>query len=87
MERQEPHEDIECTNKLSEYVKHIGENIKLIGVSYLLLPIVLITCAIFPALLWAALGGECVANDGRWEIGPTAMQLFAGLDIIVSIPS
>ena len=39
-----------------------------------------------------ALGGECVPNDGRWELGPTPLQLtdlgkrIFGSDELVSLP-
>lgn len=39
-----------------------------------------------------ALGGECVPNGGRWELGPTALQLtdlgkrIFGSDELVSLP-
>lgn len=38
-----------------------------------------------------ALGGECVPNDGKWEVGPTTVDLtdlgkeFFGVETLVSI--
>ena len=82
-------------------MKYIAENkphIKLIGMFHLLLLVVLLTYYIAGfcfghQIIARALGGECVPNDGKWEVGPTAMQLtavgkqlFGDLDTVVSIP-
>ncbi|KAI0087198.1 class I glutamine amidotransferase-like protein [Irpex rosettiformis] len=60
------YENVEWINKLVEYTAKIaGEkpHIKLIGICF------------GHQIIARALGEECVPNGGKWEIGPTTLQL------------
>ncbi|TEB29686.1 class I glutamine amidotransferase-like protein [Coprinellus micaceus] len=60
------YENVEWVNKLLGFVKHLAEDkpqIKLIGICF------------GHQIIARALGGSCVPNGGRWEIGPTPVAL------------
>ncbi|TBU55537.1 class I glutamine amidotransferase-like protein [Dichomitus squalens] len=60
------YENLTWINRLIDYVKHLAEEkpkIRLIGICF------------GHQIIARALGGECVPNDGRWEVGPTPLQL------------
>ncbi|KAF8960621.1 class I glutamine amidotransferase-like protein [Flammula alnicola] len=60
------YENIEWINKLVAYIARVAEtkpHIKIIGICF------------GHQIIARALGGECVPNGGKWEIGPTAVRL------------
>ncbi|KAF9554793.1 class I glutamine amidotransferase-like protein [Agrocybe pediades] len=60
------YENIEWINKLVDYLARIAAtkpHIKLIGICF------------GHQIIARALGGECVPNGGKWEVGPTTIQL------------
>ncbi|KAF5366183.1 hypothetical protein D9758_005672 [Tetrapyrgos nigripes] len=60
------YEDKEWIHKLIDFVKRIADtkpNIKLVGICY------------GHQIISMAIGGTCVKNHGKWEVGPTAMTL------------
>ncbi|RXW20568.1 hypothetical protein EST38_g5286 [Candolleomyces aberdarensis] len=60
------YENVEWVNKLVAFVKNVAHNkprIKLIGICF------------GHQIIARALGGECVPNAGRWEIGPIPINL------------
>jgi len=60
------YEDIEWINNLVAYIAHIAQtkpHIKIIGICF------------GHQIIARALGGECVPNGGRWELGPTRLRL------------
>ncbi|KAI0946488.1 hypothetical protein AcW1_009938 [Taiwanofungus camphoratus] len=60
------YENLEWINRLVAYVKSIAEgkpHIKLIGICF------------GHQIIARALGGECVPNDGKWEVGVTEVAL------------
>ncbi|PPQ70426.1 hypothetical protein CVT24_013176 [Panaeolus cyanescens] len=60
------YEDIEWINKLTQYIARVVNekpHIKIIGICF------------GHQVIARALGGECVPNNGRWEIGPTHIHL------------
>ncbi|KAF9004613.1 class I glutamine amidotransferase-like protein [Cyathus striatus] len=60
------YENIEWINKLVAFTKHVAENkpnVKLIGICF------------GHQIIARALGGECVPNGGKWEVGPTPVKL------------
>jgi len=60
------YENIEWINKLVDFVALVAENkprIKLIGICF------------GHQIIGRALGGECVPNGGKWEVGPTTVDL------------
>ncbi|TBU23564.1 class I glutamine amidotransferase-like protein [Dichomitus squalens] len=60
------YENLTWINRLIDYVKYLAEEkpkIRLIGICF------------GHQIIARALGGECVPNDGRWEVGPTPLQL------------
>ncbi|KIK01199.1 hypothetical protein K443DRAFT_99142 [Laccaria amethystina LaAM-08-1] len=60
------YENVEWVNKLIAYIRHIAESkphVKLIGICF------------GHQIIGRALGGECVPNGGRWEVGPIPLDL------------
>ncbi|RDB26710.1 putative glutamine amidotransferase-like protein C13C5.04 [Hypsizygus marmoreus] len=60
------YEDVEWINKLVSYTAHIAKdkpNVKLIGICF------------GHQIIGRALGAECVPNNGKWEVGPTTLDL------------
>ncbi|KAF8154701.1 class I glutamine amidotransferase-like protein [Crassisporium funariophilum] len=60
------YENIEWTNKLVGYISRVADtkpHVKLIGICF------------GHQIVARALGGECVPNGGRWEVGPTPIEL------------
>ncbi|EDQ99850.1 uncharacterized protein LACBIDRAFT_255924, partial [Laccaria bicolor S238N-H82] len=60
------YENVEWVNKLIAYISHIAESkphVKLIGICF------------GHQIIGRALGGECVPNGGRWEVGPMPLDL------------
>ncbi|KIM43592.1 hypothetical protein M413DRAFT_443508 [Hebeloma cylindrosporum] len=60
------HENIEWINNLVAYIARVAQtkpHIKIIGICF------------GHQIIARALGGECVPNGGRWELGPTPLQL------------
>ncbi|TFK37013.1 class I glutamine amidotransferase-like protein [Crucibulum laeve] len=60
------YENVEWINRLTAFVKHVADekpHVKLIGICF------------GHQIIARALGGECVPNGGRWEVGPTPIEL------------
>ncbi|KAJ6504230.1 class I glutamine amidotransferase-like protein [Mycena vitilis] len=60
------YEDVEWINTLVEFVKRVAvekPTLKIVGICF------------GHQIIARALGGRCVANGGRWEVGPTPIAL------------
>ncbi|KAI0371915.1 class I glutamine amidotransferase-like protein [Pilatotrama ljubarskyi] len=60
------YENLEWINKLTDYVRFLAKekpHIRLIGICF------------GHQIIARALGGECVPNDGKWEVGVTEIDL------------
>ncbi|PPQ98594.1 hypothetical protein CVT26_013777 [Gymnopilus dilepis] len=77
------YDNLEWINTLVAYIQRIASSkphIRLIGICF------------GHQIIARALGGQCVPNDGRWEVGPTQIALtplgrrvFGGRDTLVSL--
>ncbi|KAJ7678223.1 class I glutamine amidotransferase-like protein [Mycena polygramma] len=60
------YEDVEWINRLVEFVKRVAvekPTLKIVGICF------------GHQIIARALGGRCVANGGKWEVGPTPLAL------------
>ncbi|KAF9074744.1 class I glutamine amidotransferase-like protein [Rhodocollybia butyracea] len=59
------HADVEWIHKLIEFTAHLAKNhpkVKIFGICF------------GHQIISLALGGTCVKNDGKWEVGPTKIR-------------
>ncbi|KAH9919503.1 class I glutamine amidotransferase-like protein [Epithele typhae] len=71
------YENLEWINKLVEFVRFVATdrpNVRLIGICF------------GHQIIARALGGECVPNDGKWEIGPTKLDLTEAGKKLFGVP-